>query len=201
MKRLDGQAAKSKFKDLTGMRFGKLITLYMLPRALGERRACLCRCDCGVEKKVKSHNLTSGKTESCGCVKLEASKTNIKVAHVNNVRLGSAFRKVLTQYKSAAKSRGLCWALTDDQFKTLTSSPCYYTGAFPSTIMEAGSGEIYVYNGIDRVNNEKGYTTDNCVACCGEVNMMKKAMTKEHFIEVCSRISERFKLCHLQRLA
>lgn len=27
----------------------------------------MCRCDCGVEKPVRSNNLRSGNTQSCGC--------------------------------------------------------------------------------------------------------------------------------------
>ena len=59
-----------KFKDLTGMRFGRLVVVkraedYILPNG----RKCvrwLCKCDCGNEVIVFSNNI--GKTIlSCGC--------------------------------------------------------------------------------------------------------------------------------------
>jgi len=166
--------------------------LYSPPRKVGEIRLWMCRCDCGVEKLVKAYNLTSGATKSCGCIKAEASKINIKIAHKNAVKEGSALRQLLATYKFHAKQRGLLWDLTVEKFKELTSSPCYYTGFLPSNSIKSQAGEEYVYNGIDRLDNSKGYTVENSVPCCGEVNMMKKTLSKEHFIELCTVIAKRF---------
>ena len=33
--------------------------------------------------------------------------------------------------------------------------------------------EPFKYNGIDRINNSKGYTIDNCVPCCFMCNYSK----------------------------
>lgn len=33
-----------------------------------------------------------------------------------------------------------------------------------------------MYNGVDRVDNEKGYTKENCVPSCGSCNFKKKAI-------------------------
>lgn len=56
-----------KRKDLTGMRFGKLVVI----EPTEERRygcvAWKCICDCGTEKLVASMTLVSGSTKSCGC--------------------------------------------------------------------------------------------------------------------------------------
>ena len=102
------------------------------------------------------------------------------------------FRKVLYQYKHDAKRRGLSWQLSNEEFKHLTSSPCYFTGKLPSTAMEAASGEIYMYNGVDRLDSKEGYTLKNCVPCCTEVNFMKRNLPYEKFIELCKAIAERF---------
>jgi hypothetical protein len=192
MRRLDGKPASYKYRNLTGNTFGKLTALYTLTREVGERRFWMCRCECGVEKLIKAHNLTSGETNSCGCAKLASSRANIGIAHSKAVKEGSAFRHLLAMYKNNAKTRGFIWELTAEKFKELTSSPCYYTGTVPSSIVKAQSGEVYTYNGIDRLDNTKGYTLENSVACCGEVNMMKKALSKENFIELCRKITERF---------
>lgn len=192
MRRLDGKPAYYKYRDLTGKRFGKLVALYTPSRKVGERRLWTCRCDCGTEKIIKAYNLTSGATNSCGCEKIKASKMNIKIAHIKATKEGSAFRHLLSAYKNGAKERGLPWKLTEEEFKELTSSPCYYTGVLPKSIVKACSGEVYVYNGIDRVNNEEGYTADNSVPCCAEINMMKKTLSKNTFIELCKKVTERF---------
>lgn len=36
--------------------------------------------------------------------------------------------------------------------------------------------------GVDRINNDKGYTIDNVVTCCGDCNYMKRAMSVEAFL-------------------
>lgn len=52
--------------DLTvGARFGSL-TVLQLSTSPG-RRAWLCRCDCGVQKRVEASRLLSGHIVSCGC--------------------------------------------------------------------------------------------------------------------------------------
>lgn len=52
--------------DLTGRRYGRL-TVLAPAENVGGRTAWLCRCDCGRETTVKTHNLRSGHTKSCGC--------------------------------------------------------------------------------------------------------------------------------------
>lgn len=80
----------SKTKDLTGMRFGKLIVLYKAPNISGANRswgAWNCQCDCGQEKIVKTVHLNNGQVKSCGCSKLE-SKSELKVGDkVNRLTL------------------------------------------------------------------------------------------------------------------
>jgi hypothetical protein len=87
-----------------------------------------------------------------------------------------------SRYKNAAKKRNISFELTFEQFMTFWQQPCYYTGIPIETI------------GIDRIDNTKGYTIDNCVSCCEEVNYMKNNMTQEHFINQCIKISNRFSI-------
>lgn len=51
--------------DLTGMRFGRLVVKEMIWSY--PHTKCRCLCDCGNEKIVINTQLTSGKTQSCGC--------------------------------------------------------------------------------------------------------------------------------------
>lgn len=55
-----------KFRDLTGMRFGKLLVLKENGRK-NSRVMWLCKCDCGTVKSIPSGNLTNGNSKSCGC--------------------------------------------------------------------------------------------------------------------------------------
>lgn len=64
-----------KFKDLTGMRFGRLSVLGMVDDYVGptgkRRKRYRCRCDCGNEKFFIGENLSRGLTMSCGCLQKE----------------------------------------------------------------------------------------------------------------------------------
>jgi hypothetical protein len=55
------------FKNITGLRFGRLVALEPKGRADG-RVLWLCRCDCSLETIVKGSLLASGHTRSCGCL-------------------------------------------------------------------------------------------------------------------------------------
>ena len=65
----------SKFKDLTGQRFGKLIVVsraddYIKPNG-NKIIQWRCMCDCGNEVVVRGEYLRSGDTKSCGCLTSE----------------------------------------------------------------------------------------------------------------------------------
>ncbi len=62
------------FVDITGKKFGRLLVLNREP-IIGQEAVWKCQCDCGNIINVKSYNLRSGHTQSCGCLaKEKASK-------------------------------------------------------------------------------------------------------------------------------
>lgn len=55
-----------RWRSLKDKRFGKLVVLeYRIRKPFS---VWLCRCDCGKEKEITAGNLSSGKTNSCGCL-------------------------------------------------------------------------------------------------------------------------------------
>ena len=68
------------------------------------------------------------------------------------------------------------------KFKELIESSCYYCKEVGSmSTYGYHKGLNYKYNGVDRVNNEKGYVDDNVVACCKICNNSKSTLTNEDF--------------------
>ena len=65
----------SRWNDLTGVRFGRLIVV----EATNERRykniVWRCLCDCGNVSYVSAPNLINGYTKSCGCLKIDLAKS------------------------------------------------------------------------------------------------------------------------------
>lgn len=65
-------------KDYTGQRFGRLVVLQMLHET-GKTTHARCKCDCGNEVTVIATQLTTGGTQSCGCLQREVtSRANTK---------------------------------------------------------------------------------------------------------------------------
>jgi len=44
------------------------------------------------------------------------------------------------------------------------------------------------YNGIDRIDNTKDYTLDNCVPCCKNCNYAKRTLTQHDFYKLIQSI-------------
>ena len=53
-------------------------------------------------------------------------------------------------------------------------------------------GEVLQKIGIDRADNELGYTIENSVPCCTICNLMKRTLPKEVFIAQCEKITNQF---------
>ena len=64
-------------KDIAGQRFGKLTALRPTTEKRGHNIKWLCQCDCGNWVSVIVHDLTTGNTSSCGCIR---SKGQQKIA-------------------------------------------------------------------------------------------------------------------------
>ena len=59
---------KNNYVNLTGKKFGKLTVIERLPNKKGHV-IYKCVCECGTHCEILSHNLTSGNTKSCGCLR------------------------------------------------------------------------------------------------------------------------------------
>ena len=68
----------SKFIDLTGQRFGRLVVLERAENK-NKRTFWKCECDCGNVCAIRADKLKSNHTTSCGCVHKEnTTKANFK---------------------------------------------------------------------------------------------------------------------------
>lgn len=178
------------FIDLTGQRFGRLLVL----ERNGHRRSFVawrCLCDCGKEHTVSGLKLYTRRSKSCGCLRDEGPPEHIrKAASERAIKPGTARKAALNTYKSGAKSRGLVWELSDNDFTRLTSGDCHWCGRPPSNTYKSKRSE-FRYSGIDRVDNLKGYTVENTVPCCRMCNQMKLHYSVQEFLNAVKRIFSR----------
>ena len=82
-------------------------------------------------------------------------------------------------YRIRAENKGLSFDITKEQFETYKINPCYLCGK---------SGTNTHMNGIDRLDNTKGYTQDNIKSCCWVCNYMKKKCDYNELIQKLSLI-------------
>jgi len=61
-------------KPEIGTKFGRWTTLTKVLR-IDSRNYIRCKCDCGTVKKVHVNDLERGKSKSCSCLQIEATKT------------------------------------------------------------------------------------------------------------------------------
>ena len=173
------KVAQAKRKvDIIGEKFGQLTVFGFETDPNNGSTIWLSTCDCRNEKIIKSHGaeLKNGDRHSCGCSK----KSLLPFGE-------SAFNRLFSTYKSRAISKGFGFEFTKDEFRNITKQDCFYCGRepfqkAPPNVDKKYHG-YYIYNGVDRKDNSKGYTKENSVPCCGQCNVSKNGYTESDFIE------------------
>jgi hypothetical protein len=99
------------------------------------------------------------------------------------------FRSLMRRYSKGAKDRNYSFNLKFEEFKHICKSECFYCGKSPSQ----KHGKV-LYNGVDRVDNNKGYSLLNSHSCCGTCNKMKGVLEREEFIEHISRLNSNYSI-------
>jgi len=86
----------------------------------------------------------------------------------------------ISSSKRQAIAKGLEWHLTDEEAGKMLTSPCVYCKHIDL--------EVRV-NGIDRLDSNVCYTTENCRPCCKDCNYMKGTYDPNTFIERAKKIA------------
>ena len=143
-----------------------------IPDDVNYKSKCLIKCNnCGHERNIKIRALAD----------IEVNK-RICLRCWNTPKGEAGCKQLFTGYEQSASNRKLKFEIDFDLFRKLTSSECMYCGSSPTNIRKAtGRWGDYQYNGIDRIDNNKGYTAENCTPCCCICNRAKSDMTHKDF--------------------
>lgn len=144
-------------EDLTGRKFTRL-TVIKFDGVRGRSRFWECRCECGVTSYCSSDNLKRGAVKSCGCLVKDSVVEKCQThgeSHTNKTKEYRAWQHIKTRCLNS-KSKNytayggsgvtICseWAESYERF-------LYDMGRAPSP-----------KHSIDRIDNNKGYSPDNC---------------------------------------
>ena len=145
--------------NITNMKFGKLTAIrtngfYQSPSR--KHILWLCRCECGKEKTVRLNSLRSGKLQSCGCLLKEG----------NNKTHGMASGiKRTPEYIAWCRIKQSCLNKTSPNYflygeRGITVSD-EWKNSFETFFADMGLKPNKNYS-IDRIDNSKGYSKENC---------------------------------------
>lgn len=181
--------------DIAGQQFGNLTAIEWTGRSDNRRYAIWkFKCICGEIVEKSAGNVIGaakrpGRVPSCG-----KSTCN---GHEKLPPGQSAINDIFTTYKRNAVQRGYSFELSKEQLAELISQNCHYCGATPSSCRhkKSVSGRYYgdfCRNGIDRLDNTKGYTLSNTVPCCYMCNRAKNNESLEVFSKWVSGLIKHF---------
>jgi hypothetical protein len=157
-------------KSIIGKKFGKWTVI----KYFCQGGYYFCHCKCGTRKAVRRDGLITGKSKSCGCYALELASKSTKWK-----RVSESYR----QYKFNAKLKKLKFNISKSVFRNLVKKKCYYCNG----LSKRG------FNGLDRVNNKKGYILNNVVPCCNICNQAKYILTKKTFYNWIKKVYKNLK--------
>lgn len=160
---------------MIGKKFGK-ITVLSLSHKNPKNRTLYwnCVCDCG--KSVIKTTADFKRSFSCGCSRKGSKPGNIKQQGEANIN------SLYGSYKKTAKQRNILFQIDIIEFKKLIKKNCTYCGIEPLQIHRKNetNGELK-YNGIDRIDSNLGYVSNNLTTCCKTCNYAKRKMSLKEF--------------------
>jgi len=146
----------SKLIDLTGQRFGRLV---VIERAENDKRGkamWTCQCDCGKRITVLGCHLRSGHTQSCGCFSQENARALQTVHGGYYTRLHSIWINMKARCYNPKHKNYDCYG---GRGITICEEWLHDFAVFQSWAIS----NSYADNlSIDRIDNNKGYSPDNC---------------------------------------
>lgn len=156
-----------KFIDLSGKKIGRLTVTKKVEYRDSHRPRIKwhCVCDCGNELDVFSYNLTSGHTKSCGCLNGEMTTERNTAIFTKHSEANSRLYNIWHSMKSRCNNpnRKDYHLYGERGIKVCEEWEKSYP-AFRDWAIENGYDENAPFGQctIDRIDNEKGYSPDNC---------------------------------------
>lgn len=144
----------TRFIDLTGIRFGKLVATSIYGQNKAKQYLWNCKCDCGNNSVAIGSNLIRGNTKACGCVKL----TEIGDRTRKHGMVKSRIFKIWAGMRKRCMNPN-CFAYKDYGGRGITI--CKRWDKFD--LFYEDMGKTYSDNlSLDRINPNGNYEPTNC---------------------------------------
>lgn len=150
----------AKRKDLTGMKFGKLTVVSIDEKATSRHYKWICKCECGNTVSVFGTNLNQGISQSCGC---NSSRTRAYKLKDINTKHGMSRTRIYHIYHGILIR---CTKPNSQNYKHYGGrgiTMCdEWANSFESFVSWANSNGYNEELTLERIDNNKGYSPDNC---------------------------------------
>lgn len=147
--------------DITGKQFGRLTVI----KYNGDSE-WLCQCDCGNKVSVKTYNLNSGNTKSCGCLQKDRTSEASFISLI-----GNRYGKLLVVERVENNCFGhVCYRCKCDcGGETIVDATNLRNGNTNSCGCIKSKGEMIINNWLQEHNIDfrSQYSFDNCVLSTG----------------------------------
>lgn len=144
-------------KDRIGEKYGR-IEIISFDKRINRTYYWNCKCECGNVKSIRSTNLTSKKTNSCGCLGKESrAKSNTKHGH-------SFVGKHSTEYNIWTSMTQRCTNIKNDNYPNYGAKGikiCERWIKFENFLEDMGQRPSKKYT-LDRIDTKGNYELINC---------------------------------------
>lgn len=168
-------------KDLTGLKFGKLLVLGVSEVSRNGHYRYFVKCECGKEKTVLGTHLLQRNTKDCGCVKREGPPRNWK--GYKGVPL-TYFSSLMRGAKGGKGRKPIDFNVSIEFIGDLLesqSNKCALSGLPINYRAKTIS--------LDRIDSSKGYIEGNVQWVHKDINMMKRHYEEAYFKYLCKLVS------------
>lgn len=135
------------FRDLSGLRFGRFLVQDRAGLSAHKKALWNVDCDCGERRIVVGGNLTSGMSQSCGCLNTKHGMSRKSIYKVWQGMLSRCYQPAHASYKDYG-GRGI--RVCKRWRRSFTNFLADMVDSYKCGLS------------IDRLNNSKGYTPSNC---------------------------------------